>query len=460
MNENVAAQRLNRMIIYVLLVIGSIIFFTPFMWLLCTSFKPIEQTMKIPITWLPRADYINYDYKELAAFDVILVKVLEGPKQGKEVLVASDEFRDGKVTFMDEKGTQSYGAEPVPYNTLYLRIQQSLEIAEHGYMVKVVEGPKQGLRLIIREEEYCDGKVRLEVQEADRIFSRDYRCDIIKPVKKGWVKVVEDVEKGKSYCQLFSKGRSRYFEKVISKRDVLWSCIPKSEITTRIEFRLENYKILWNTIPFFKYLKNTLFVAVVGTIAMTFSSALVAYGFSRIKWKGRDFFFAVSIATMMIPFPVTMVPLYTIFKTFGMIGTLKPLWVPTFFASAFNIFLLRQFFMTIPFELSEAAIVDGCNEFQIFYRIILPLSKPVLLVVGLFHFMYSWNDFMGPLIYLNKPETFTLSLGLQQFQSKSGGAEWHLIMAMSVLIILPVIVLFFFTQKTFIQGIALTGSKE
>jgi multiple sugar transport system permease protein len=142
-----------------------------------------------------------------------------------------------------------------------------------------------------------------------------------------------------------------------------------------------------------------------------------------------------------------------------MLGTFKPLWVPAWFGSAFSIFLLRQFFLTIPDGLSEAARIDGCSEWGIFWRIMLPLSRPALAVVSLFTFMGAWNNFLGPLIYLHRPDQYTLALGLQAFQSQQGGTDWNLLMAASMLVMLPVIILFFLTQKTFIQGIATTGIK-
>ncbi|HIE50397.1 MAG TPA: carbohydrate ABC transporter permease [Armatimonadetes bacterium] len=212
-------------------------------------------------------------------------------------------------------------------------------------------------------------------------------------------------------------------------------------------------------IPFWQYTKNTVYIAVLSVAGTVLANAFIAYGFARITWRGRDVLFGVTLATMMVPFPVTMVAVFSIFRHLGWVGTFKPLWVPAWFGSAFNIFLLRQFFLTIPRELSDAARVDGCSEFDIFWRIILPLSKPALAVVALFHFLYVWNDFLGPLIYLTHPETFTLSLGLQFYQSQHGGTEWNMLMAASTLIVLPIIVLFFFTQRTFIQGIALTGMK-
>jgi multiple sugar transport system permease protein len=228
-----------------------------------------------------------------------------------------------------------------------------------------------------------------------------------------------------------------------------------------------NYWTVLNSpkIDFPLFTRNTLIIAVLTIVGTVVSSSMVAYGFSKIKFKGRSVLFAILLATMMIPFPVTMVSLFSLFRWLGdhtpiqWLGTTKPLWAPAFFGSAFNIFLLRQFFMTIPEELSEAARIDGCSEWGIFRRIIIPLAIPAITVVALFTFMGTWNDFLGPLVYLQRPEQYTLALGLQAFQSQHGGTEWNLLMAASVLVILPVIVLFFLAQKTFIQGIATTGIK-
>ncbi|MCS6776178.1 MAG: carbohydrate ABC transporter permease [Chloroherpetonaceae bacterium] len=212
-------------------------------------------------------------------------------------------------------------------------------------------------------------------------------------------------------------------------------------------------------IPFLIYGRNTLLIATLSVAGAVCSNAVVAYAFARLRWPGRDLLFAITLATMMVPFPVIMVPVYALFKEMGWIGTFRPLWVPAWFGNAFNIFLLRQFFRTIPSELSEAARIDGCSEWAIFREIILPLARPALAVVALFTFMASWNDFLGPLIYLMDQRTFTLSLGLQFYQSQHGGTQWNLLMAASTIVIAPVIVLFFFTQKQFIQGIAVTGLK-
>ncbi len=224
----------------------------------------------------------------------------------------------------------------------------------------------------------------------------------------------------------------------------------------------ENYQAVWTdeSINFPLYLRNTLIVALLAVGGMVLSSAIVAYGFSRIRWRGRGALFVVVLATMMIPFPVLMAPLFVLFGKFGWIGSLKPLWIPAWFGGAFNIFLLRQFFMGIPKELDEAATIDGCSHWGIFWRVIVPLSRPALAVVALFHFMYVWNDFLAPMVFLTHRDQFTLALGLQLYQSKAGNTPWNLLMAASTMVVLPVLVLFVLTQRTFVQGVAGEGLKE
>ncbi|MGE0479611.1 MAG: carbohydrate ABC transporter permease [Phycisphaerae bacterium] len=210
---------------------------------------------------------------------------------------------------------------------------------------------------------------------------------------------------------------------------------------------------------FLLYARNTLVILVLSLAGVLLSCSIAAYGFARIPFRGRGALFAICLATMMIPFPVIMVPTYMIFKELGWIGTFMPLWVPAWFASAFNVFLLRQFFMGIPKELEESAMLDGCSRWGCFWRIMLPLSKPALAVVALFHCLAVWNDLVGPLIYLSHQDQFTLALGLQFLQSRSGDTPWNQLMAASTLVVLPVIVLFVYAQRTFIRGIATTGLK-
>jgi multiple sugar transport system permease protein len=314
-----------RFFIYALLLAGSLVFLIPLFWMISTALKPIDQTMSMPPTWLPRQSYAQVE------------------------------------------GT---------------RVPVTVGRAMEGGQVEVVL--------------------------ADRTVRTVAAADLSSEVKLRWGNFREAVEKMK------------YFP---------------------------------------MYLKNTLILCLLTVIGTVTSSALAAYGFARIPWRGRNKVFLLALATMMVPFPVVMVPVYALFRNLGWIGTLKPLWVGSFCAGAFNVFLLRQFFLTIPKDLSEAARIDGCSEFRIFWQIILPLAKPALMVVGLFQFMGTWNDFMGPLIFLTNQKDFTLALGLQFFQSQHGGTEWHYLMAASTLIVLPIILLFFFTQKTFIEGISMTGIK-
>lgn len=224
----------------------------------------------------------------------------------------------------------------------------------------------------------------------------------------------------------------------------------------------DNYRAVWtdDSINFPLYLRNTLIVALLSVVGMVLSSAVVAYGFSRVKWRLSGPLFVIVLATMMIPFPVLMTPLFVLFSKFGWIGTLKPLWVPAWFGAAFNIFLLRQFYMGIPRELDEAARIDGCSHWGIFWRIILPLSRPALAVVALFHFMYVWNDFLAPMVFVVHRDHFTLALGLQLYQNKAGNTPWNLLMAASTLVAAPVLILFMATQRTFIRGLTGGGSKE
>ncbi|MHC4066530.1 MAG: carbohydrate ABC transporter permease [Planctomycetota bacterium] len=212
-------------------------------------------------------------------------------------------------------------------------------------------------------------------------------------------------------------------------------------------------------VNFLLFLRNTLIVALLAVSGMVLSSAIVAYGFAKVRWPGRGIFFAVMLATMMVPFPATMIPTYFIFKHLGWVGTLKPLWVPAWFAGAFNVFLLRQFFLQIPNELLDAARLDGLSHWGIFWRIVLPLAKPALLVVALFHFVYVWNDFLGPLVYLHHQDDFTLALGLLFYQHQHGGTPWNLLMAACTLTVTPPLIVFVLTQRSFMAGIVTTGLK-
>lgn len=228
---------------------------------------------------------------------------------------------------------------------------------------------------------------------------------------------------------------------------------------------IENFWNAWMSEDFFGFTINTVFwYALPATAATVISSALVAYSFSRIRWIGRDAIFGLVLATMMIPGWVRLVPLYIIFKEIGWLQSFKPLVVPHLFGSAFFIFLLRQFFLAIPTELSDAATIDGANELQTMFRIILPLSIPALAVVALFTFMDGWNDYLGPLIYNNVEANWVLALGVQRLRGavyEIGNTKlaYPYLMAVSSIITLPIFLAFFFAQRSFIEGISMTGLK-
>ncbi len=220
-----------------------------------------------------------------------------------------------------------------------------------------------------------------------------------------------------------------------------------------------NYIEAVNYIPFGRYTINTIVIAVGNIVGVLFSAPLVAYSISKIRWKGRDVLFLIILSTILIPFPVIMIPVFIIFSKLGWINTFRPLIIPAFLGGgAFNIFLLRQFFMTIPEELSDAARIDGASEFGIYSKIMLPLIKPILIVISLFTFLGSWNDFMGPLIYLQNEAKYTLALGLQMYRS-TNYVEWPLLMAASTIVVIPTIIAFYFTQNTIVESVTLTGLK-
>ena len=212
--------------------------------------------------------------------------------------------------------------------------------------------------------------------------------------------------------------------------------------------------------PFGRWFLNTLFVVGVATTGTVMSASLVAFSFARLRWPGRNALFLVLLATMMLPDQVTLIPTFVLFRHLGWVNTFLPLIAPPFFArNAFFVFLLRQFFMTIPLDLDDAARMDGASYFQIYRHIILPMSKAALAVAAIMFSQFKWKEFLAPLIYLNNQEMFTVSLGLRTFIGESWGTEWHLMMAANIIFMIPLIFIFFFAQKYFIQGVVITGVK-
>jgi len=550
--------RTKRMATHAILIAASALFLFPFVWLVTTSVKPIEQTMKMPPDWVPSAFYatVQGDRMKVVRQRVVepasaIVHIEDGLRRGERVLAPLSKIKDGKAEVTVRVGARE------EVRSVTATIEKTIPAAQWtlnavgwvwkwpGRLRVKVDATPEGHRLV-REKlellpheqgvwELSVGHVRDwaalqrpfaagdDVSTQTRPVAR-FR-DLLDPAARALLArgdALSDAEKSDvvaAFNQVLSRkdvdgtgafdevglplearefagrARERLDDKKTGRLNRLlleaafpaaltdttyqrleprWDVVAPEEIEERTELAWHNYEgaikytglhtvhILGSRFQapmFLVYFYNTLFVAVLGAAGTVLSSALAAYGFSRITWRGRNVLFGICLSTMMVPFAVTMVPLYGVFRSLGWIGTLKPLWVPACFGGAFQIFLLRQFFLTIPQDLSDAARIDGCGEFAIFWRIFLPLSKPALAVVALFHFMWAWKDFMGPLIYLTEKSTFTLSLGLFTYQSQHGGSEWHYLMAASTLMILPVILLFFFTQRTFIQGISTTGMK-
>ena len=247
-----------------------------------------------------------------------------------------------------------------------------------------------------------------------------------------------------------ASGALKSNEEIFAQPIVLWSGSP----------HWENFgkALTYPGFPFLRFVWNSLFYSGTVTVGTVLPCAAVGYGFARLRFPGRDVLFTVTVSTMMIPWIVLFIPTYVLFKYFGLLGTYAPLVLPTFFGNAFFIFMLRQFYMSLPWELSEAAKVDGASELVIFWQIMLPLVRSALLVVAVFTFLWTWHDFFGPLIYLSSSNQYPLSLGLFAFKGQHA-TEWDLLMAASTVTTAPLIVLFFFAQRHFLDGVTLTGLK-
>ncbi|HGF7599811.1 TPA: carbohydrate ABC transporter permease [Enterococcus hirae] len=221
----------------------------------------------------------------------------------------------------------------------------------------------------------------------------------------------------------------------------------------------QNYLDTVTAFPFWRYARNTLLITVLVVFGNVLSNSFIAYGFAKLDFPGKKLMFALVLSTMMIPGFVTMIPQYVLFSKIGWVGTYLPLIVPSFFGNAFNIFLMRQFYLSINDELIEAAEIDGANHFYIWSRLMLPLTKPALITIAINSFNAAWNDFLGPLLYIQDQEKYTLQIGLQVFQNQAT-TQWNYLMAGATLVLIPTILMFFFAQRYFIEGMDLTGGSK
>ncbi len=446
----------SKLLIHAVLLFGALVFIVPMLWMLVTALKPIDQAMTSPPSWTPHRWVLTEGGETLT---VGLDKMPNDTTPDSLVSVGCAyrwlieiQGEPVPVRFTDGDG-------PGEAATLNIAVDYHIQAQIDGdWLPAKVQDPLAALA--------AQDPVSVVVIDADGYTYRK----TVKPdqLRRTFDQSKQDLRASFGQSQAMAVPAGSLARSPIDWDDRLeLAHVQVEQRQVRAGALSKHIALRWDNFPkavsamerFPDYLRNTLVLCVLTVIGTVISSTLVAYGFSRIDWPGRDKMFLVVLATMMIPFPVVMVPLFSMFKEFGWIGTLKPLWVPTFFAGAFNVFLLRQFFRTIPKDLSESARIDGCSEIRIFWQIILPLAKPAITVVALFQFMGTWNDFLGPLIYLTDQKDFTLALGLQFFQSQHGGTQWHYLMAASALVVLPIIVLFFFAQRTFIEGISMTGLK-
>lgn len=383
------------------LVAGSVIFGLPFAWLVITSFKE-DRDMASPdgIVWVPR---VQVEVPYLDPIDPLLVTEYEGRRVETSII---EENPDGTLTLDIVKPASLRGL------TVTRRREDLEEIPKLIPLVSQVRDGREITGKVIQE--MPDGSRRVEILEPESMAGEVF---------------------------------------VANPGDL--------EPVRRIGLRWRNYSDALEFLPpetymGLVYLKNTLLIVILSVLGTLASSSIVAYAFSRLRFPGRNVLFMVLLSTMMLPAAVTLLPTFLIFRALGMIDTLYPIWIPAFFASAFNVFLLRQFFLTIPMELEDAAKIDGCSYLRTFWQVMLPQVKPALAVIAIWTFMGAWNNFMGPLIYVNSPEQMPISYALQLFQGDRGG-EPGLLMAVATLSMLPVLALFFFAQRYFIEGVTLSG---
>jgi multiple sugar transport system permease protein len=386
---------------HLVLIAGSVVFGVPFAWLVVTSFKEDQDmSAKEGIVWVPRVQVT-------VPFDDPTDPLYETTYKGRSVRASvAEKLKNGRVMLEVTR----------PYSLQGIRIE-----ADPQHLKRI---PKDAL--VVKST--FDGKA-VKALVAQNLADGRQRLRILEPA---------------------------------NRKDIEFIALPADTEPVMVTgLRTQNYTDALEFLPpeanmGLTYLKNTLIIVILSLIGTILSSALVAYAFSRLQFPGKKMLFTVLLSTMMLPAAVTMLPTFLIFRSLGWIDTLYPLWVPSFFASAFNVFLLRQFFMGIPLELEDASKLDGCSYLRTFWSVMLPQIKPALAVIAIWTFMGSWNNFMGPLIYISSPEHMPIAYAVQLFQTDRGG-EPGLTMAFATMSMVPVLLLFFFAQKYFIEGVQLTG---
>jgi len=435
----------ERLAVHAVLATGAAFFLLPLAWMMATSLKPLSETMKYPESI---AD-VFFGAGHRAAIDG---KVLEVTLERRIEPSAANPFFivRPKETLAAGELWRSFGPDVWRKSPVFDRRELAMMEAQvtPGHRVladeKNVFDPAAGvLALHSGRKVPADLVRRLGPPPVPPGANEPAPGDVLWLVREWRPEDTDAKEVGSSGFDVLRA----------------WDVLPMKAIERSTRVIPQNYRYALARVSFGRSLLNTLFLCVMCVGGAVCSSVLVAYGFAFLDFKGRDALFGVTLATMMIPFAITMIPVFLLYRDLGWVGTFKPLWVASWFGSAFFIFLLRQFFLGLPKDLLDAARIDGCTELEILWHVVVPLSRPAIAMVALFMFLGTWKDFMGPLIYLSHPSQFTLSLSLQAFASEHGGTPWHLLMAASTVFSLPLIVLFFAAMKTFIRGIAMTGIK-
>jgi multiple sugar transport system permease protein len=434
-NEKKAAWYL-RVCVHAILATGALFFLLPLLWMMATSLKPLEETMKYPEN--AAEVFFGAGHRVVIGgqkYEVVLEREIKPtPAQPFFIVRPKEPFAAGELWL-------AFGADTWRKFQIFNQQELTQMNAEITPEMNVLADetnrfdPAAGL-LTLRSGRKVPATVVRELKP-------DPQGDLLRLVREWRPEDTDTKDVGATDHEATRA----------------WDVVPERDIEKTIRMIPENYPVALTRVGFVRSLINTLFVCVMCVAGSVVSSVLVAYGFAFLEFRARNLLFGLTVATMMIPFAITMIPVYLLYRELGWIGTFKPLWVTSWFGSAFFIFLLRQFFLGLPKDLLDAARIDGCTELEILWHVVVPLARPAIAMVALFTFLGTWKDFMGPLIYLNHPSQFTLSLSLQAFASEHGGTPWHLLMAASTVFSLPLVILFFATMKTFIKGIAMTGIK-
>jgi multiple sugar transport system permease protein len=454
-----------RFMVHIVLGVGAVFYLLPLIWMMAISFKPLSETMKNPnsVTELFVGKGYTADIQDVTGkmqtFDVVIERDMKPLPKGPDgkvppyyIVQPLKDFSAGELwmTFGPDtwKTLKNFGKEERVVMDKVLTPEHKVLSDDKNVFTPDRTDPATGTLMLMSGNKVPAKLLRTvvvpEVPEDKAAAEAAAKSKLV--LVREWRK--EDTD---------TKGVGSTDKEVTRPWDIKAADDPTLVISTR--FIPYNYPVGLKRTNFWQSFLNTLFLCTMCVLGAVFSSVLVAYGFAFLEFKGRDVLFGLTLATMMIPFVITMIPVYLLFRNFDWINSFKPLWVTSWFGGAFFIFLLRQFFLGLPKDLLDAARIDGCTELEILWHVIVPLARPAIAMVALFTFIGTWKDFMGPLIYLNHPSQFTLSLSLQSFQAEHGGTPWHLLMAAATVFSLPLIILFFLTMKTFIRGIAMTGIK-